>query len=244
MTGPGIVGLWRSRLGCLQVYNRNWGSAVYEVWSQGPISKVESAVIGFRDPTLEIVIVNIPDPTEARRQDSLGLDRPNLAGQGQAMAVEGEALKEGALIKQAQRASAGEGPEEITNEEVTDLLTVETAMTASVDRPKEGRAAPGTAIEAALATGVDEEALDRCTKRRVAPSKAHIKATETVMWAGYSRYMPSGLLGLNTNSSSLVCRPSLFDRLLSLSLFSSAVRYSRFFCAFVQYAYRWQRGGY
>ncbi len=186
MTGPGIVGLWRSRPGCLQVYNRNWGSAVYEVWSQGPILKVESAVIGFRDPTLEIVIINIPDLTEAR-QDSLGLDRPNLAGQGQAMAVEGEALKEGAPIEQAQRASAREGPEEITNEEVTDLLTVETAMTASVDRPKEGRAAPGTAIEAGLATGVDEEALDRCTKRRVAPSEAHIKATETVIWAGYSK---------------------------------------------------------
>jgi len=186
MTGPGIVGPWRRRRGSLQVYNRNWGSAMYEVWSQGPISKAKSAAIGFRGPTLEIVIISRPDLTEARRRDTPGLDHPNLAGQGQAMTVEGEAWKERVPIGQAQRASAGEGLEEITNGEVNDLSTVETAMTASVDRPREGRAAPGTVveaalatvIEAALATGVDQEALDRCTMRRIIPSKAHIKATK------------------------------------------------------------------
>jgi len=135
-------------------------------------------VTGSRDPTLEIVITNFPDLTEARLQDFLGLDRPNLAGRDQAMAVEGKALKEGAPIEHARRASTGEGLEEVTNEKVTDLLTVGTAMTASVDRPKEGRAAPDTAVEVDQAMGVNEAALVRFTNRRVNPSEAHIKATE------------------------------------------------------------------
>lgn len=178
MTGPGIVGPWRSRRGLLQVYNRNWGSAVYEVWSQGPASKVGSGVRGYRGPISKIVVTGRLDLTEARRQDTLDLNHPNSADQGRVMAGEGAALEEGAPIGQAQRASAGERLEEITNEEVTDLSTAETAMTASVDRPNEKRAAPGTVTEAALATGVDAAASDRCTMRRIVPSKAHIKATK------------------------------------------------------------------